>query len=162
MATVEEVVRDLLGSLATDAGAPIAAKWADNRYKELCSRVRFRHLRQVGELVIPGYADTGTLAITRDSTAVVGTSTVFTTDVGSGAQEYYWIRPSVAWYKIASITTDTALVLSSAFSEATVTAASYKIVKRHHALDSNARWLGEFVHMGLLPSDLVTDWCRLK
>ena len=37
MATVEEVARDLVGSIASDAGALIAAKWIDNRYQELAS-----------------------------------------------------------------------------------------------------------------------------
>lgn len=149
MATVEEIVKDLLGSFATDIGGPAAAKWIDNRYQELVSRIRFRHLRQVGELVIPGNIDTGTLAITRGSTAVTGTSTTFETEVGStGDQEYWWIRPSVAWYKVASIEGEEGLTFASAFSETTVTAASYKLVRRHHALDANARWLGDTaIHM---------------
>lgn len=52
MATVEETVRDLLGSFGSDAGAPIAAKWLDNRYKQLASRVRLRHLRETANIAV--------------------------------------------------------------------------------------------------------------
>lgn len=149
MTTVDELARDVLASIATDANAIAAAKWIDNRYKEMVSRVRFRHLREVGELSLPAVYDTGTVTITRGSTTVTGSSTQFETDLSSGSQEYYYFRTSTAWYRISSVTSETELELSSAFAEDDVSAGSYKIVKRFHPLASDARWMGDFVHTRL-------------
>ena len=149
MATVDEVVRDALAAINTDAGAIYAAKCVDNRYKEMVARVKFRHLRQIGELSIPAVITTGTVSISRGSTTVTGSSTTFQTEVGSGSQEYYYFRTRTAWYKIASITNETALELDSIFAEDDVSAGSYYIVKRYHPLASNARWMGDFVHTRL-------------
>lgn len=150
MATVEELVRDVLGSLGSSAGAPLAAKWVDNRYKDLVSRVKFRHLRSVGELAVPAVVNEGTVVTTRGSTTVTGTSTTFETDLGgTGSKEYWWFRASSAWYKVASVTSETVLVLASEFAEDDVSGGGYVLVKRHLALDSNARWLGKAVHTRL-------------
>ena len=96
MPTVDELARDVIASIATDANALAAAKWIDNRYKEMMSRVRFRHLRQVGELSVPGIYDTGTIAATRGSTAITGTATQFQTDIGLGAQQYLLVASTDA------------------------------------------------------------------
>lgn len=149
MATVEEVVRDLLGALATDAGALLAAKWVDNKYQELVSKVKFRHLREMGELVVPAVIDDGTVTVVRGSTDVAGVSTSWLTDIGTGAQEYWYIRLSTAWHKISSITDDANLVLATAFAEDDVSAGAYVAVKRHLTVDTNARWLGDFIHTRL-------------
>jgi hypothetical protein len=145
MATVEELVRDILASVSSDAGGLLVAKWADNRYKEMVAKVRFRHLRKVGELSLPAVIDTGTVTTTRDSTAVTGDSTTFETDMSAGSQEDYYFRAGQNWYKIASVTDDTNLVLASGYAEDAVADGSYKIVKRTHALASDARWFGDFV-----------------
>lgn len=54
---------------------------------------------------------TGTLTFTTDSTAVTGSSTLFTTELEEG----FYIQPSggSTWYRIASITDDTNLVLTA-------------------------------------------------
>lgn len=149
MATVDEVVRDALAAINTDAGAVAGAKWLDNRYKELVSRVKFRHLRQVGELSLPAKITTGTVSATRGSTSVTGVATTFETEVGSGTQDDYFFQTNSAWYRIDSITDETNLVLDSAFAEDDVSTGSYKIVKRYHSLASNARWMGDFYHTRL-------------
>lgn len=148
MATAEEIARDILASAASDVGFLTVIKWLDNRYQQLVSRVRFRHLRKIGEVILPARHNDGTITISRGSTACAGSSTNFT-NVGSGTQEYYYLRASSAWYKIASITDDDNLVLSSAFAEDSVSAGSYNIVKKLHPLDSTARWIGDFLHTRL-------------
>lgn len=150
MATVDELARDIVGSLAIDEGYLIAARWIDNRYQELVSRVRFKHLRNIGSVAIPATYDTGTVAVTRDSTTVTGTSTVWSTTPGVATHTDWWIKISSAWYRVASVASATSLTLATAFSEDTVTANSYSLVKRTHSLSpwSNnpaARWLGDFV-----------------
>jgi hypothetical protein len=153
MDTVEEIARDLLGSLAADAGVPTAAKWIGNRYKELVSRVRFRHLREIGELQMPAEVTAGTVSATRDSTTVTPNATAqaaWLTSPGVASHEYWYIKISSAWYKVASVDALAAtLTLATAFSEDDVSAGSYSLVKRYHALDSNARWLGQFIHTRL-------------
>lgn len=149
MATVDELARDVLASIATDAGAIAAAKWIDNRYREMVSRVRFRHLRQVGELSLPAIIDTSTITVARGSTSVTGAATTFQTDMGTGTQQYYYFRPRIAWYKIASVASELALTLSSSFAEDSVSAGSYHIAKRNHRLAADARWIGDFYHTRL-------------
>jgi hypothetical protein len=150
MATVDQLVRDILGSVGSDVGGAVVAKWIDNRYMEMFGRVRFLPLRKVGELVLPGSVTTGTLVATRDSTTITGTSTTFQTEIGAGAQTQWYIRPSSAWYKIASVGGELAITLASNYSEDTITTAkSYVAVKRFHSLASDARILGTVVHSRL-------------
>lgn len=146
MATVDELCRDVVGSLGLSESYLICAKWVDNRYKEMVSKVRFRRLRRIGEVQVPAVYDTGTIAVTRDDTAVTGTGTSWLTPIPTiaDAPKYWWLK-SRAWYKLSSLTDDTNLVLATNFSEDTVTAGSYTLVKRYHSLDSSARWLGDFV-----------------
>ena len=150
MATVEEIVRDLIGSIASDAGAMIAAKWVDNRYQELVSKTKFRNLRAIGELTIPATYTTGTISATRGSTTITGVATDWLVGIGAGAQDYYYFKGASAWYKIDSITNALALELESEFAEDDLAAgSSYTIVKRHHVLAADARWLTSFIHTRL-------------
>jgi hypothetical protein len=145
MATVEEVVKDIQSIAPIDVSPMALAKWIDNRYKEIVSRVRFKHLRKTGELVLPALIDDGSVTITRGSTSLTGDGSTWETDIGSGDQTHYYFRGSNAWYKIASVDGEEAITLASAFAEDSISGASYKIVKRTHALASDARWLGAFV-----------------
>jgi hypothetical protein len=52
MATVEEIAREVIASLNSDAAYLLAVKWADSRYKQMVSRARFRHLRTTGTISI--------------------------------------------------------------------------------------------------------------
>lgn len=149
MSTVDEVVRDTLAAIATDANAIAAAKWLDNRYKEMVRKVRFRHLRAIGELSLEGVYDTGTVTTTRGSTAVAGSSTQFETDIGATTHTHYYFRTNTAWYRISSVTDETNLVLSSEFAEDSVSGGSYEIVKRTYSLGSSVRWIGDFYHTRL-------------
>lgn len=149
MATVDDVVKSLLGGLGTETDYLQAVKWVDERYKELVSRVRFNHLRRVGELRTSAAVDTGTVTVIQGSTNVAGVTTTWTTSPGVFAtttKPYWAFRGSVAWYEVNIITDDTNLVLSTAFSEDSVIAGGYRLVRRYYILNSSARWLGQFVH----------------
>ncbi len=145
MATVENVVKDLSAVAPITIPQIAAAKWIDNRYKELVAKVQFRHLRKVGEFVVPGLVNTGTVTASRGSTTVTGTGTTFQTDVGSGTQEHYYIKILESWYLVASVSNETSLTLATPFSENSVASGGYELVKRTHSLNSTARWLGSFV-----------------
>ncbi len=149
MPTVDELAREVIASIDTDENAIAAAKFIDNRYKEMVSKVKFRHLRQVGELYLPGIFATGTVSATRGSDAVTGVASQFQTDLGAGAQEHYYFRASTAWYKIETVTNELALTLVSNFAEDDVSGGSYKIAKRTHPLPATVRWVGDFYHTRL-------------
>ena len=148
MATVEALVRDIISSVpANDGIGGIAvARWVDNRYKELVAKVNYRHLRKLGELSLSAEVTTGTLVATRGSTTITGTSTTFQTEIGSGAQTDWYIRPASAWYEVASVGGETAITLSSDYAEDTIsTAKSYHACQRYYSLASDARWIGGFL-----------------
>jgi hypothetical protein len=150
MATVETIVKESIASWNSEVAYLLAVKWLNDRYQELVSRVRFNHLRRIGELRTAAVIDTGTITATRGSTAIVGVATtwaaapaVFATTV----QPYWAFKASVAWQEVDAVVGNLSLTLSTEFSETTQAAgSSYKLVKRYHMLDSNARWLGHFVH----------------
>ncbi len=158
MATVDDIIKSLLGSVGTESEVLIAVQWLNERYKELVSRVRFNHLRRVGEFRTAAVADTGTITATRGSKAVTGVGTGWST-FATTTQPYWAFRGSVAWYEVDLISAATTLSLLTEFSEATLAAgSSYKMVKRYHPLNSNARWLGQFIlpRLGLNLGDPIS------
>ena len=48
MATVDEVARQALTAVGSDAGVLLATKWASERYRQLSNRKKFRHLHRIG------------------------------------------------------------------------------------------------------------------
>lgn len=148
--TVDALVRDIIGSTKTSAGSPLIIRWINNRYTELVNRVKFRHLRQVGELSLPALVTAGTITATRGSATITPDATAqaaWVTSPGvSTAHEHWYLRANTTWYRVASI--DAAAVtatLASAFAEDDITAGSYTLAKRTHSLNANARWTGTFV-----------------
>ena len=146
MATVDQLVRDLLGSIATDAAGTIAVRWVNDRYVQLVQSARFRHLRKVREIQVPARINTGAVTSTRDSTtvtpnaaAIVALDAAVGTLTSSDLGEYF-IRVANAWYEVASYDGAT-IVLSTAYSEDDAAASSYDFVKRNIRLDSNVRWI---------------------
>lgn len=149
-ATVEEVVKSLLGGVGNESEVLLAIQWVNERYQELVSRVRFNHLRKVGEFRTAARVTTGTITSTKGSKAITGDSTTWATSPGAFAttvQPYWAFRGASAWYEIDVVTNDTSLTLLTAYSEESLAAgSSYEVVKRYHPLASSARWLGQFIH----------------
>jgi hypothetical protein len=146
VATVREVARDAMGSVGSIDDLPFVAKAIDNRYKELVAKVPFRHLRALGELVVSAVVETGTVEITRGETDLDGSSTTWATSPGTGARTEWFVKPATAWYRLASVTDDTNIVLASAFAEDDQDGVAYDLVQRYYTLPSTVRWLGKFVH----------------
>lgn len=137
MATVESVARIAITEAQSDASALFAARYVDLRWKELATRFRFKHLKDTGELqLIPRY-NTGTATATRDSRTVTGTTTVWTP-----AMEGRYFRGREAWYRIAQVASNTSLLLTTPFSENTLTAGAYDIVQRYYALPRTVKHVG--------------------
>jgi hypothetical protein len=148
MATYEDVARASLAALDTDAGLVRAAAWAYERYTELATRTRLRHLQRTGELVIPAPLTTGQATVTPGSPLIVGDATASPTWNTNLIGRHF--RAQVSWYEILDVVPDAAaaqLILRSAYSETSSGATGYRIVQRFTTLDSNVRTLGKFVHM---------------
>ncbi len=145
--TVGEVARSVLAALDTQAGHLLAAQWVADRYRRIASRVRFRHLRQVGELTIPAATTTGTVTVTQGSRTVTGDATAQAAWAALAPGTYHFCISVAPWYAVESI--GTSLLLQSAYVEATSAGAGYTLVQRYVSLRDDVRWLGEFVHMRL-------------
>lgn len=144
MATVSDVARAVCATVDVSGGYLLAGKWVTDRYRELCSRSRFRHLRRIGELLLPADVAAGTITITRGSRTVTGDATAAA--AWKPSHVGWSIRPRISWYEVESIS-GTTLVLRTAFAEDSVTASAYRLVQRYAFLDPSVRWLGDFVHM---------------
>jgi len=149
--TVDDVARAALSVVGSNAGLLLAIGWASERYRQLTSQVRMRHLRQIGEVVIPAPIDTGTASFTRGSNVVTGNAAAAAAwqarpDIKDGT---WYIRLRRVWYRVADVTPTGTILLQSQVAEDDVAAVSYKVIKRYHKLAPDVRYLGKFVHMRL-------------
>ena len=144
MSTVEEVARTVVATVDVSGGYLLAAKWVADRYQELCSRSRFRHLRRIGELSLPADVAAGTVTATRGLRIVAGNATAAA--AWTNALIGWHFRARTTWYEIEGVS-GTSLTLRSEYAEDTLTAGSYRIVQRYTYLDPAVRWLGDFLHM---------------
>ena len=145
--TVEAVARSVLAALDTQAGHLLAAQWVSDRYRRIASRVRFRHLRQVGELVIPAATTTGLATATQGSRTVTGDATAQAAWAALPPGTYHMRLTDAPWYAVESV--GSSLLLTSEYAEASSASAGYTLARRFLALLPDVRWLGEFVHMRL-------------
>lgn len=134
-----------MDALGSNAGLLVATKWASERYREASRKYRFRHLRRVGEVIIPAEVNGGTVSATRGSDVITGDATAvaaWTSDLVGRI-----IRISRNWYRISGVDTGAStLKLESEFAEGDVTAHAYRIVVDRVQLDKDARFFGPFVH----------------
>ncbi len=137
--TVEQFAREVVGSLNLQTGHLIAAAWVNRRYAMVCDRLNLKHLRRVGELVVPAIYSTGTATVTRDATSVTGSGTTWTSQTGR------FFRGRSGWYEIGANGGATAITLVSGFGEDSGSGLAYRIATRKIAVAANARKL-EFVY----------------
>ena len=148
MATVDEVARSALSATGSEAGLLLAIRWASERYRQLASRTKFRHLRQIGELLIPADITAGTITITEGEDTVTGDATALAAWTDDLVGRYFRGRRN--WYRIEAVNqTAGTLKLGSAFTEDDLADAAYHLVPQRIRLDGRARFTGAFVHMRL-------------
>lgn len=142
MPTVESAASGVLASIGPEPGIVLAARWVADRYVRIAARTRLRHLREVGELTVPGTVVAGTATFTRGSKIVTGNAAAQavwkTTMVGRH------VRARTTWYEIEGVAGAT-LHLRSAYAEATATGVAYTIAARVVTLDPRVRWLSTAV-----------------
>jgi hypothetical protein len=149
---VDELARSVLAEYRSSAGLLLAVTWIEERYKELVSKARFKHLRKVGSISIPKQYNTGTATFTEGSNVVnfAGGAGMLPSFVDRS------IRVSIEWYRITDVISSTQILIDPPFGESasapTFTGAGYVIVSRYFDLPPDRRWLGTFVHMRLRQS----------
>ena len=144
MSTFDDVARSALAAVDCDASYVLASQWAVERYQQLSSRLRFRHLRELGRLTVPATYSTGTVTIARGANIVVGIGTDWTAELDGR-----FIRLRVNWYKVR-VMSATTIVIDQPFSEDDVAGGTYHIVAKQIALDAEARWISnDLVHSRL-------------
>lgn len=146
MSTVDEVARSAITAVGSDAGLLLAIGWASERYRQLASRTKFRHLRQVGELVVPAAISDGLVTVNEGERTVTGDATAVAAWSDDLVGRFFRGRRS--WYRIEAVSGGV-LTLRSVFAEDSLAAGAYDIVPQRLRLDTRARYLGAFVHMRL-------------
>lgn len=151
MTQVSDVARQVLSDVASDAGHILASQWVDEAYQELVTKVRYRHLRRVGELTQPATISAGTISVTQGSRAVTPDATALAAwnAVPQGAIVGRYLRVSDSeMYEIEQFANGE-LTLASSYAVVGGSGLGYQIIARYLTLAEDARWLGDFMHMRL-------------
>ncbi len=140
MSSAGDVARKVLAAIDTTAGHLLAVQWVGARYTQLCSRARFRHLRRVSNLYIPGPVTAGTAGFTDGSPIVTGDATAVAAWQACNDLAGRHIRYITNWYEVEGLA-GTNLRLTSPASEGTNAATAYQMIRRYVPLDPAARWI---------------------
>lgn len=173
MATqIADVARQAVANLGLDSGFELAAQFAGQRYSELCSRAKFRHLRKFGQLYMPAPIQSGTCKIVFDSPVIVLDATATAAVIANTFLDWpdgftgLFFRPQIGitWYLIQEAYVDPAtgfatLILNTPFAfdnsylvttpppppPVTQSGVTFYILPRYFELQPDARQLGVFM-----------------
>lgn len=138
--TVEELARTASAAVGSPDSFLLAAQWVAERYQQISNRTRFKSLRKVGEVIVPAAYQTGTVTIAQGDFIVVGTGVSFT----PGYTGWYF-KSGKIWHEISAANDPGfgTLTLLNAFTDTSVTDASFVLVNKKVLLDPTARWLAD-------------------
>lgn len=136
---VETLARQVLADIDTDVGFLTAIRWISDRNKQLGARFPLRRDRKIGEVVVPGVYEVGTLTATQGSASLVGVATAWTSVL-----EGRFIRVSSAWYEILTVVGVTSITLTNTYTEPTIAGSLYEIVPRRVPLVAGVRRIISF------------------
>lgn len=151
MPTLESIAAQVVASVGGEIGYPLVAEWVKARYQQVATRVKLKHLRQLGQVNIPAAITTGT------ATAVRGLDFIAISDVTAAAfppsLAGWFIRVETVWHEVLDyMPTATSTVyhirLKAPYTESVgVTGSAYTLVSRYTPVDPRAAWLGNsWVH----------------
>jgi len=151
MATLESIATQIVASIGGDIGYPLVAEWVRARYQQLATRVKLKHLRQLGQVNIAAPVTLTSITATRDSDTI---STVVGSVIPSlrGPNSLGWYaRVSVVWYEVVEYNVTNSGVLfvklKQPFAEESVTGGTCTLVQRYVKLDASAVQTGtSWVH----------------
>jgi len=112
----------------------LARDWVNNAFRQVAERRMWSWLISQGQILFPDVYTTGTVAVTHDSTAVVGTDTVFT-DAMRGLA--FTIGNQNPVYIIDVRTDNTNINLTLPWGGATDLAASFEIFRAYHTVPTD-------------------------
>jgi len=160
---VRQLAREVVANLGLDAGQELAAQWISQRYRELCSRAKFRHLRRYDQLYLAAPIQTGTCTVTIDSSTVTLDPTALAAcradqflDWPDGFQGLFF-RPQSGsvWYRIIDASDElSTITLETPFAQdnnwlvtggTTQSGLTFFITPRYLELNPKARQLGVFI-----------------
>jgi len=168
---VEDVARQVISLVDSTIPGPTCEQWVSERYRDLASRYRARHLRDIFTGYLPAPMQVGTVSITYDSSFVTPDATALAAwksySVGGGAGVpaqvagpegfvgwYFRLFSGRVWYKIDAVDPNTGiLTLTSPFSQdtngiasgSTVANNAYYILPRYLTLDPRVRFVSTVV-----------------
>lgn len=144
MPTVEEVARQARAAIDSDLDLVIIGQWVSDSFRQAASIVRLRGLRQLGTITTKAPVTAGLATATNGSNVVTGDATAQAAWDSTLVGMHF--RSAVNWYEIQSVTSTPTLVLTSDYTEETVTAGGYEIVERVIVLPKEVRHLTTVVH----------------
>ncbi len=136
MATVEDVAAGVLAAIDSDAGLLLAARWTNDRVRQIAGRTKLRSQRSVTAVTVDGNISTGHIAVVRGSATVTPNS--LATVAWSPAIAGRHLRGRSVWYEIEGFTGSEAR-LRAPWAEDGSTELTYVIVQR--VVPVVARWI---------------------
>lgn len=133
------VFADLLTILQADIGDSSNSTYATQCLNDAQRRVA--RLRRWPELMVRAFVNTvatystGTVAVTENSTTVTLTGGTWPSDVASGSYRFA-LSESDPWYTVATRSSDSVILLSQAYVDATNASTNYVAYKAHISLAS--------------------------
>lgn len=168
---VEDVARQVISLVDSTIPGPTVEQWVNERYRDLASRYKARHLRDVYQAYLPAPMQTGTVSITYDSpfvtpdAAALAAWQTYSVGGGSGVPAqvvgpegfvgwYFRLFAGRVWYKVQAIDANTGqMMLENPFSQdtsgnvtnTTVPTNAYYLLPRYLRLDPRVRFVGTVV-----------------
>lgn len=136
MPTVEDVAAGVLAAIDSDAGLLLAAKWTNERLRQIAGRTKLRSQRAVTPVTVQANISTGHIAVVRGSQMVTADATASAAWFGDLAGRH--LRGRAVWYEIEGVSGATAR-LRAPWAEDSSTELTYTIVQRVVAVA--ARWI---------------------
>lgn len=116
------------------AGPLLARQWLSFSFRKVVERRRWSWLLKANQFLPPAVVNAGTVAVTRGSTAVVGTGTAFTSAM-VGRQFRVGVNEPI--YTVATFTDATNIALDQAWGGKTVSAVGYEIFQAYYTPPSD-------------------------
>ncbi len=151
MPTLESIAAQVVASVGGEIGYPLVAEWVKARYQQVATRVKLKHLRQLGQVNIPAAISIGTATVAKGSDAIALSGLTASTLPQNIAG--WFIRVETVWYEVlewspTNTATDFQLRIKSPYTESVLlSGAAYTLVSRYTPVDPRAAWLGNsWVH----------------
>lgn len=148
---VEELARQVVADVNTDANYLMCIPWINDVYKEFVRKAHPSHLIDTGELNLLPYVTGGVVTTDRGSKIVTADADALAAWIAGGGNSIVGMhfRINAAWYEIVGIDLVTGyLTLKSGFGEDSNTSNNYSIIKRFYSLPDDVRWISSLVQPG--------------